>query len=336
MKLSFEQIRDITNGAETVAKGVDAVQFFRFSKAEQHLYSETENYRKVFSTAGVRMDFRTDGDSLYLKIKTSVATSRTYFSMDIIENGKYIGSIKNFDDEVCDSDYTQTEFPLGGFMGKFSLAEGDKHISIIFPWSVATEIEELEIKNSTYIIPVKSGKKVMVLGDSITQGYDAMYTNNAYAVKLRDVFDAEVYNKAIGGEVFFPELVNAQRGIAPDYITVAYGTNDWSMREQDDFKVRCNDFFSNLAKAYPKALIFSITPIWRSDYKGERKFGDFFDVEEYIKKVCSEYKNIKVISGYDLVPHNERMYADLRLHPNDNGFKYYRKNLKKEIGFDEV
>ena len=38
-----------------------------------------------------------------------------------------------------------------------------------------------------------------------------------------------------------------------------------------------------------------------------------------------------MISGFDFVPKDEKYYADLRLHPNDEGFEYYAENLYKEI-----
>ena len=42
-------------------------------------------------------------------------------------------------------------------------------------------------------------------------------------------------------------------------------------------------------------------------------------------------ENISVISGFDFVPMDEKYYADLKLHPNDEGFEYYAENLYKEI-----
>jgi len=56
-------------------------------------------------------------------------------------------------------------------------------------------------------------------------------------------------------------------------------------------------FFDSLVCNYPKVPIFALTPIWRSDYDGERIFGKFEDVENNIRKICSAHKNITVISA---------------------------------------
>ena len=228
-----------------------------------------------------------------LKIKTAVASTRTYFSLDVISNEEYIGSVRNFKEELLNKDYTKNQYPLGEFSGNFSLGKGEKTVNIIFPWSVATELEEIEIENCTYIIPVKKEKKVIIYGDSITNGYDALYSYKAYACQVGNMLDAEVFNKAIGGEVFFPQLAKVSKLLNPDYILVSYGSNDWGKKEFDDFKQRCNEFYSEIANSYPESLIFAVTPIWRADLEEEREFGEFGNVEKHIKKVCSFYKNIK-------------------------------------------
>ena len=117
----------------------------------------------------------------------------------------------------------------------------------------------------------------------------------------------------------------------PELITVAYGTNDWSIRTVEEFKLACADFYRNLTHNYPNTKIIAITPIWRNDMYEERPFGDFLNVEPCIRECTKVFPNVKVISGYDLVPHDEMYFADRRLHPNDIGFEHYFSNLIKMI-----
>lgn len=145
------------------------------------------------------------------------------------------------------------------------------------------------------------------------------------------MLDAEEYNKAIGGEIYFPELAKAKEDFEPDYITVAYGSNDWSKCSREALTHNCKDFLCNLSNNYPNAKIFVITPIWRKDMNESRLFGDFKSVEEIIQKQAAAFSNISVIQGFEFVPQNEDLFADLRLHPNDKGFEYYFKNLSKHI-----
>lgn len=331
MQLNFEQIKSITQGAATVENSGGMVTFHRFTPEEETLYLQTQFRDKVYSAAGVQLEFSTDGDCLCLSIETAPATSRTYFSVDIFVNGGVYKRIQNFDEKALPTDYTQGVFPLGRFSEEIPLPSGEKTVRIVFPWSVKTQLCRMELKNATHITPCKKQKTLIMYGDSITNGYDAVFTSNSYAVRLADAMGAELFNKGIGGEIFCPSLAAIQCHPTPDYITVAYGTNDWGTAEQEDFKKRCKAFYANIAGNYPDAQIYAITPIWRRNYQEQRIFGDFFDVERTIRQVCKDYANIKVITGWELVPHAESNFADQRVHPNDKGFGYYFENLKKVL-----
>jgi len=337
MKLNLDQIKSITTGAVCVEKEDDKIRFHRFTDQQEILYgrggaeqNKTFNLRCVAS-AGIRFWFKTNSQTLKLKFEIREGSSRRYYSFDVFVNGKAVGYMDNFSSIPLPRNYTKVELPHGKAEKEFALGEGDKEVCVYFPWSVCPLLEELSLEEGAYVIPVKPSKKLLVFGDSITQGYDARRPSVRYASQLADKLQAEEFNKGIGGEVFIPALAEIKEDFAPDYITVAYGTNDWSKKTEEDFKVRCKAFFTALSQNYPDAKIFAITPIWRSDYKEKRAFGPFENVERLIREAVSPYQNITVISGFDLVPKSEDYFADLRLHPNDNGFVHYADNLYNKI-----
>ncbi len=329
MKLSFNQIKQITTGAVLVKEEDGMISLKRFTQEQEELYKVTNQdfYNKTFSTAGIKFLFKTDSKSLFLKLKTMISSSRKYFSVDIFVDGKPIGYIDNFSNIELPQNYTQMEFPFGDFSKKFWLGEGEKTVCVHLPWSVKTLIEEISIDDNAFVKGVKPKKKLLAYGDSITHGYDALRPSNRYISKLADKIGAEEFNKAIGGERFFPELAKLKDAFVPDYITVAYGTNDWNGIEMCTFKEKCKGFYENLIKNYPESKIFAITPIWRKDMNEERVFGAFEDVEKTIRECVKGIENITVISGFDFVPKDEKYYADLRLHPNDKGFESYAEHL---------
>ena len=145
------------------------------------------------------------------------------------------------------------------------------------------------------------------------------------------MLNVEEYNKAIGGEKFFPELAATREDFVPDYITVAYGTNDWKCCKEEGFTRNCKEFFYNLNNSYPNSKIFVITPIWRKDMDANGAFGKFINVADNIQNQVAGFDNVSVIQGFEFVPQNENMFADLRLHPNDKGFECYFENLSKCI-----
>ncbi len=333
MKLSLQQMQEITTGAVRVREEDGMVSLKRFTEEQEVLYKETNQdfYNKTFGTAGIKFSFKTDSKSLFLKLKTIHSSSRKYFSVDVLVDGKPIGYIDNFSHMELPRVYTMMEFPLGDFSKTFQLGEGEKTVCVHLPWSVKTLIEEISIDDTAFIKGIKPKKKLMAYGDSITHGYDALRSSNRYVAKLADMLDAEEFNKAIGGERFFPELAKLRDSFTPDYITVAYGTNDWNGIEQETFKNKCKDFYKNISQMYPQSKIFAITPIWRKDMNEYRTFGRFDEVEKNIKNAVKDIENITVISGFDFVPKDEKYYADLRLHPNDDGFAHYAENLYREM-----
>ena len=333
MKLNITQVREIAKGAVRVTEEKDGFHFYRFTKEQEELYNNTNKdfYQKTFATAGIRLTFKTDSRTLFLKTVTSKGSSRTYFSFDIFADGKPVGYLDNFSGVELPEKYPEAKLPQGAFEKTFSLGEGEKTVCVYFPWSVQSVVEEISIDDGAYIEPVKTEKKMLTFGDSITHGYDALRPSMRYAARLADALGAEEVNKAIGGECFFPELAATKEDFQPEYITVAYGTNDWSRKSAEEFRTNCRAFYTALSENYPEAKIYAFTPIWRKDLNVEKKFGKFEDVEKYIRECVEGLKNVMVISGFDLVPEDEMYFADRSLHPNDEGFDFYFKNLYKKL-----
>ena len=339
MKLSLDKIREITCGAVTVEETDGVFRFYRFTEEQRETYKRikpdrVDFYNKCLATAGVKLRFTTDSRTLSLKIFTpeeNKGSSRKYFAFDVVVNGEKIDSLSNFTDSQMTDNYTGTVLESGNFGKIFDLGQGEKSVCVYFPFSIAPDITEIGIDDGAFIKPVKSPKKMICFGDSITHGYDALHPSAMYTAKLALALSAEEYNKGIGGDIFFPELAAVRDGFDPDYITVAYGTNDWSGCPRNATRDRIKRFFENLRENYPAAKIFAITPIWRAESVEERNYGEFSLVGQDIKEICGDIGGITVIDGFNLVPHDPNCFGDLRLHPNDKGFEHYFKNLYSEI-----
>lgn len=333
MKLSFEQIQAIAKGAVRVVEKPEGILFYRFTKEQENLYRMTDEgfYQRTFSTAGVRLEFMTDSEMLFMKFMTKSSTSRQFFSIDVLVNGQSVGYLDNFSDVELPEIYPDAMLTLGEYSKKFILGKGEKIVSIHFPWSVQAILKELILDDNSLIRPVIKEKKLLVFGDSITHGYDAKRSSMRYAARIADALNAEELNKAIGGERFFPELAETREEFEPDYVIVAYGTNDWNRISAKEFQRKSRKFYEALSNNYPKAKIFAITPIWRKDHETKKEFGLFGDVVTYLVDIVKELKNVTVICGYSLVPENEKYFSDKNVHPTDEGFDFYYSNLKSVL-----
>lgn len=321
MKLTTEQIKSIAIGVSRVENGNGADHLLRFTKEQEELYriSSEEFYHKSFATAGVRLEFVTDSVNLSMECGISPrSSSRKYFCHSIFVNGKRFSELS-------------ANIDTGVFGGSWTLPEGEKTVCIYFPWSVRSTVKSLTLDDGARLEPVTKTHKMIIFGDSITHGYDASSPELSYASKLADALDAYAINKGIGGEIFRPELAGLKDDIDPEYITVAYGTNDWCAFTYEEFTKRCKEFYENLSKNYPNAKIFALTPIWRKQIVKPAKAGEFCVIGEFIKKVASELPNVTVIDCFDTVPADLTCFSPDGVHPNDKGFEFYADGVIEKI-----
>lgn len=333
MRLSVNQLKKITTGAVNIKEENGIISFNRFTKEQENLYKITSRsfYERTFAPAGVKFYFKTDSKNMFIKIKIQNLSPRKFFSVDVFVDECLIGYLDNFTDTGVSRDYTRQDFPIGEFSKNFILGDGEKTVCVHLPYSVKMTLEEISLDDNAFIKGIKHKKKLLAFGDSITQGFDALRPSNRYIVKLADRLGAEEINKGIGGEGFFPELAKLKEPFVPDYITVAYGTNDWGSSDKETFRTECKAFLENLSESYPDIKIFVITPVWRKDCNADKKFGPFEALEQCIREAANQYENINVISGHGLIPEDENYFGDLCLHPNDDGFEHYSKNLYDRI-----
>ena len=320
MKLSLEQIKDIAVGIAYASENDGKISLHRFTKDQEELYRTVRGdfYKKAFASAGVRLEFITDSSSLSMSVSVGYGSSRKYFCHSIFVNGESYASLN-------------ARSNTGVFSGKWSLPEGENKVAIYFPWSVSSDILSLELDDGATLVPVKKAHTMISFGDSITHGYDASSPELSYASVIADALDADSRNKGIGAEIFRPELAALHDGISPDYITVAYGTNDWSALDQEAFEANCRAFYTALSENYPAAKIFAVTPIYRKDWLKVSHSRKFYAISEFIHKLSTELPNVTAIEGIGFIPQDLSCFSPDGVHPNDKGFKYYGEALAEEI-----
>lgn len=327
--LNFEQIKKLVHGAARVEEGDGLISFFRFTAEQQELYKKTctDFYIKSFATSGISLEFDTDSENLALSVVVSRGSSRTFFTHSIIVDGNRAFELSG---DIGTAEST-------AYSKEFSLKCGMKRVKILLPWSVCSQLKELSLDSGASITPVSRSFKMLMYGDSITQGYDAYSPEKAYAVQLSSALDAEALNKGIAGEQFFAGFGKIKDDFEPDLITVAYGTNDWRHAKKEKFLSSCKGFFQNVRNNYPDVKIVAITPLWRVDINNEQEFGEPLSfVSNYIKELAKAIPNMVVIDGIDLIPHDPKYYQTDGVHPIDAGFELYSKNLIEAEAFKGI
>ncbi len=333
MKLVLSQLREITSGAVHITQEADGFYFYRFTPEQQALCKQENSYYHFvsFASSGITLRFRTNSTVLGLTAEVSPAGPRTFFSFDLLVNGIQIGSMDNFSEVSLPQNYAAAELPLGIFSKTFSLGAGEKDVCLYLPHSMKTVLRELSLDDGAAVEPLKRSRRLLAYGDSITQGFDALHPAQKYTTRLAEHLNAEEHNRGLSGGCFFPELLEAEEPVDPDHITVAYGTNDWNLCTREKLVSRCAEFYDRLSAKYPLAKIWAISPVWRSDHREHREFGDFAQIEAEIANAVKGKKQVTFLSGFHLIPREESLFGDGRLHPNDAGFSHYFHGLLEEM-----
>lgn len=324
MKLTLEQIKNIAHGAvEVVQDPCGLIHLYRLTPYQRSLYQPMDDltYRRSRCSAGIKLMLQTDSRSLTLDVDISLCTTRQFFSIDVYVDGKLLDVLDGYGHDTMFANHRKT----------FPLPEGMKTVSIYLPWSVLCHIRAVEVDEGAQVLPVHREKTILMYGDSITQGFDCLRPSLCYAARIADWLEAECYNKGMGSSRFFPPLLDEPEDLDPDYITVAFGTNDWCHSEKELFVRDSTQFLSRLRQQFPKAKLFVLAPIWRKGYEIPNQFGHFEEVAQHLQDICKGLPDTVVIDCFSFVPHDPAFYQDKNLHPNDEGFAHYFENLRKAM-----
>ena len=328
MKLITDaQLRSIVFGAVDVKLDelTHEYMFRRMTKAQFDYYFKSAHFEQFYvrshATAGVRLDFITDTEQFDFSFRVIRSMSRQHYSLEVKVDGE------------TTIEYGNAHMPSIVFENvSLVLKPGKKRITLYLPNLHETRLSDIAISDNAFIMPVQYRYRLLCLGDSITQGYDAEKSSQAYAILLADKLNAELLNQGIGSERFNPDMLDLNLGFEPNIITVAFGTNDWFFKTRKEFNDTMPRFFRLLTQRYPCAHIFAITPIWRLiGESAVTNCGSFDSVREAIATECARYSNITVIDGFTLVPNDPAMFWDKQLHPNCLGCKHYAENLYRAI-----
>ena len=329
MKLTLDDIKRITSGALEITEDNGVFSFCRFEQKAKEYYENCGNngFRlKSRASSSMRLDFMTNSDKFDVDFTVDYGSSRTYYYFDVCVDGiirKHLGEevawIKKGHISLKVSDY----IPQDG---------AEHRITLWLPNLASAKLSNVEIDDGSTLAPINYKMKLLCLGDSITQGYDAAFASKSYVNRIASYFDAYTVNQAIGGERFVPDILLEDTEYHPDVVTVAYGTNDWSGTPKAVFHPKCEAFYEKAGRIYADAKKFAILPLWRADAKsGKQKYeGSLDEACEFIREVA-EKNGFIVIDGRPFMPQCPEFFWDGRLHPNDLGFAEYAAGVIAEI-----
>lgn len=325
MNLNQEKLNELFKGALTISEDDGWLRLYRFTEKQFGYYLEKTPdtlYPKTFATAGMKLECMTDADEISFDFRVYSASSRSFYSVDLYIDGVF-----------CDELYVMNFMRKKNGSVSFALPEGTHRLTVYFPNLMRMDIANVCLKGASFAEPVPSKMKILCLGDSITQGYDAYHSSLSYTNRISEALNAEILNQAVGGEIFDTKILDESLSFDPDLVMVAYGTNDWAIQpDYETFITAAEVFLGKIKEIYPDKKLVYISPIWRGDFQKpfgtqeETPVGDFYASVMALKTLAKQM-GFFVVDGLPLTPHIPDFFADQILHPNDLGFGFYAENL---------
>lgn len=311
MILSNEELKNIYFGAyEFEETGDGYLQAFQYSKEQVEYFKGAFEmwYERCTASSAKTLEFTTLATTISFDYKFIWKCSLDSFELMV-------------DGLITDIAYVEDIADEGTIT--WNLPEGEKDVIIYLPADATVLIRNFAV-DATVKRAVKN-EKVLWLGDSITQGYGPLRSSHTYVSVANRILNYDILNQGIGGYIYDKNSLMKMDGYTPDKIIVALGTNQYG----DETMTAVEEYYERLIEIYGNEIpILCITPLWRGD--SPERIPTLIAYCEKIKKIVSQYKNIRVIEGMKLVPHLPEYFLD-NLHPNCLGCEWYGRNLVKEI-----
>ena len=314
MQLTVEQIKSLVFGAVRIEKNQDGLRFFKCTKKQSDAWyalSDGLGERADGTTPGVRLDFHTNSKTLSFEAK---GTFDVYVN-DLFREKFLLKEGGEATIALCD--------PLGDPLE-------DARVTLIFPSHfLGSVLKSVSLDDGAYVKPHAFDKKILFIGDSITQGWDSGYDSLSYAWRLIRFFNADAVIHGVGGGYFHPTTFD-HIDFDPDFVILALGTNDFGKNPTtDEMREKTAAFMDLLREEYRGKKIFCISPLWRAVQ--EKPMGHFRDCRRVVIEEA-EKRGFIHINGLDMVPPDPVFFADATpLHPNALGFGIFAENLIREL-----
>ncbi len=291
----------------------------RFSRAQMERYAAADESYRVRSVAasGLWLECETTATAMELEAAAIPGSSQDIWAFDLEVNGRLFAHREGSFQKEPHILWQQT------------LPSGNKWIRLYFPCLAGISIHRLFFSNGE-VKPIRVEKRLLCLGDSITQGYTVHFPSHAYAAALAAKPGTALTVQAIGGETFHAAMFDDGLPFAPDLITVAYGTNDWTCRSKEDFYQRSEEYLTAVRRKYPETPMVVISPVWRADWHAHPGRFPFEDIGTLLLDVAKSSHSI-LIFGKDLLPAIPELFMPDGVHPNDIGHCLMGKNLMESL-----
>ena len=204
-----------------------------------------------------------------------------------------------------------------------------RHVRIWLPALRGCEVRDVAC-DGTFVRPVSHRRNLLVLGDSIAQGFVAGDPALTWPAQLAVRLGLDLVNQGIGGQVFQPGSLYGLAGVIdPERIVVAYGENyryEACMARRVSRDVR--SYLLEVSRLWPQVKTHVLTPLWHDEAAyPSHGMSCHEQVPSFIAAHTAPHDQMTLIDGLELTDHDPDLFADGYEHPNERGCRQIATRL---------
>lgn len=309
-------------------------------------------YRQMSrTTAGICVELETDARRLALELRVDPEPSGTRAVLDALDRARgeaarpHDGVSADIDGHhlACHMPPTGerilelrlTDFDPEDAMGLVPLPGMGRthHVRIWLPALRGCLLREL-LCDGSFVRPVERRRELLVLGDSIVQGFVSEDPARSWPALLADRLGLDLLNQGVGGQVFQPGSLLGLAG-APDpaRIVVAFGANyRYEPCEARRVSRDIRSYLLELARLWPQVPTSVLTPLWHDEQASPSHARSCHEqLPTLIAAHVAPHDQMRLVEGDYLLDHDRELLADGLEHPTGPGHRQVATRMNAVI-----
>ena len=303
------------------------------------------------TTSGICVEFETDAAEIALEVRVDAEPKGTRAVLEFIDRGNSQGEVPH-DGLSLDIDGHHQWYGMPSGREELLVARIDghdpedalglqplpgmarvRHVRIWLPALRGCVVRDVWC-DGTFVRAVAHRKHLLVIGDSIAQGFVSEDPAHSWPSLLAARLGLDLVNQGLGGQVFQPgSLFGLAVTIDPARIVVALGENyryETCVARRVSMDIRA--YLAEVSRLWPDVPTHVLTPLWHDEEVWpSHAMSCHEQVPELIATHVASHEQMRLIDGLELLDHDKELLADGFEHPNARGCRQIAMRLNGVI-----
>lgn len=295
-------------------------------------------YREMATcTAGIRLEFETDSAHLAFEARMDPFPSGSQAMIDDMLDANP-GVRPPYDGFSLDVDGKRLGVRVPGPDGYVRFALGAtpgrrRRVRLWLPCLAGCRLGAV-LGDGTFAEPVACPPDLLVLGDSIAQGFTSLDPAITWPALLADSLGLGLVNQGVGGQVFQPgSVADAAAATDPALIVVEFGANyRFEPCRAAAVERDAGAYLSEVSRAWPDVPTLVLTPAFHLEGRyPTHPESCFADVARITRDAAARHPQMTVVDGEGLLPPEPSFLIDASDHPGPNGQVAFYEEVRRQV-----